>query len=307
MTPRRILATGGAGFIGREVVSSLSAHHAVTLLLPESYGTGRPLPSPLNELRPSLDVVYADLRNRRLTSRALAQAAPDIVIHLAAAGVRDPFLNPNTAISHNLTGTLNLILATFDSGHQVTRLILTRTPGELTAMNVYAASKAAAWSFAQMYARTAGWPIVGAMPFQTYGPHQPETMLVPAAVRAALHGEDFPMTDGRQERDWIHVSDVARGFAAIVDAELTPGETVELGTGQATRVIDIVLRIYDIVGRGGRPLPGRLPNRPGEDPRQVADLRRTKSLVQWEPALSLDDGLRSLIDALILRNSLQQS
>jgi nucleoside-diphosphate-sugar epimerase len=296
MSRPRILITGATGFIARALVPRLLEDAEVTLLLLEEFGSGIPLPSPLNRLRPQLNMVYADLRNYQLTARALRQARPDKVVHLAAVGVSDPFLSVNTALSHNVTGTLNLLRACFESdGLDVSQVIVARTPGERTAMNVYAASKAAAWSFCKMYARTAHWPIQGAMIFQAYGPHQPSHLLVPAALQAALAGEDFPMTSGEQEKDWIYIDDIVGGFQALLNSDLPPGTTVELGSGRATRVIDVVEEIFRIVDRGGRPIFGAIPNRPGEDPRQIAEAERTATLINWRAELSLSDALRRLV------------
>lgn len=293
----RILITGATGFIARSLVPKLMEEAEVILLLLEEFGSGAPLPAPLDKLRPNLETVYADLRNYQLTARALRQARPDKVIHLAAVGVSDPFLNVNTALSHNVTGTLNLLRACFEAdGMDVSQLVVARTPGERTAMNVYAASKAAAWSFCRMYAHTAQWPIQGAMIFQAFGPHQPPHLLIPAALQAALAGEDFPMTSGGQEKDWIYIDDIVAGFQALLRAELLPGTTVELGTGRATRVADVVEELYGIVGHGGRPIIGAIPNRPGEDPRQIADVEQTAANINWRAGLSLSEALRKLVN-----------
>ena len=293
----RILVTGATGFIARALVPKLLQEADVTLLLLEEFGSGTPLPAPLDKLRAEMETVYADLRNYQLTARALRQARPDKVVHLAAVGVSDPFLNVNTALSHNVTGTLNLLRACFESdGLDVSQLVVARTPGERTAMNVYAASKAAAWSFCQMYARTAQWPIQGAMIFQAIGPHQPAHLLVPAALQAALAGEDFPMTSGEQEKDWIYIDDIVAGFQALLKSELTPGTTAELGTGRATCVADVVEALYRIVGRGGRPIFGAIPNRPGEDPLQIADAEQTAADIQWRAGLSLSEALEKLVE-----------
>lgn len=293
----RILITGATGFIARSLVPKLMEEAEVILLLLEEFGSGTPLPAPLDKLRPNLETVYADLRNYQLTARALRQARPDKVIHLAAVGVSDPFLNVNTALSHNVTGTLNLLRACFEAdGMDVSQLVVARTPGERTAMNVYAASKAAAWSFCRMYARTARWPIQGAMIFQAFGPHQPPHLLMPAALQVALAGEDFPMTTGKQEKDWIYIDDIVAGFQALLRAELLPGITVELGTGRATRVADVVEELYRIVGHGGRPIIGAIPNRPGEDPRQIADAEQTAATINWRAGLSLSEALRKLVN-----------
>ena len=292
----RVLVTGATGFVARALLPGLVERADVTLLLLEEYA-GAPLPAPLATLRPRLDVAYGDLRNYQLTARAVRQAQADRVIHLAVTGVTDPFLDPRLALSHNVAGTLNLLRACFEGGAAPRQLIVARTSAEHAPANVYAASKVAVWAFCAMYARVAAWPIVGAMIFQAYGPGQPATLLVPAALNAARAGQDFPMTDGRQEKDWIAVEDVAAGLLAILGRDLPPGTTVELGTGQTTPVLDVVERIYARVGRGGRPLPGALPSRPGEASRVAANVAQAEALAGWRARTSLDEGLDRLVAA----------
>jgi len=295
MTRPRVLVTGATGFVARALVPRLLPHADVTLLLLEEFGSTLPLPGPLRPLRSRVDTVYADLRNYQLTARAVRDARPERVVHLAAVGVTDPFLNVNVAVSHNVTGTLNLLRACFEAYGDIQQVILARTPGERTAMNVYAASKAAAWAFGAMYARTAGWPIHGAMIYQAYGPGQPEHLLIPAVLRAAWAGQDFPMTDGRQAKDWIHIEDVADGLLALLETDAPPGTTVELGTGVATPVAEVAQQLYALVGRGGRPLPGALPGRPGEEPVQLADATATAGLIGWRALIPLATGLARLV------------
>lgn len=294
-----VLVTGATGFIGCHLVRHLvEAGREVTILVREAYGMGEPLPGALAVLRPQIQAVYADLRNVKLTVRAVEEAAPEQIVHLAAAGTTDPFLPVNDALRHNLQGTLNLLRAAFEKTFTTRQVIVARTPGERSAMNVYAASKAAAWNFCQMYARTQLWPIHGAMIFQAYGSGQPEKTLIPAAFSAAMAGDDFPMTSGEQKRDWIHVHDVVEGIAAMMRCEPQPGTTVELGTGQVASVVEVVRHIYALAGCGGRPRPGALPDRPGETPVQVADAGSTRALLGWEANLSLPRGLRLMFGDL---------
>jgi nucleoside-diphosphate-sugar epimerase len=209
-------------------------------------------------------------------------------------GVADPFLALDTALRHNLYGTINLLRAAFGSfeeGAPPARVIVARTPGELTSMNHYAASKAAAWQICRMYARTQGWPIYGAMIFQAYGPGQPAHSLIPSAIRSARLGQDFPMTGGTQERDWIYVGDVAEGLNAALGADLEPGCTFDLGTGQATSLVEVVQEIYRQIGLGGEPRPGVLPSRQGEEARQLGDANKTARLINWRPTVPLSEGL----------------
>ena len=296
----KILVTGATGFVGRALVPFLVQQPdvEVSVLVRELYGQVdvRPFPLPLQTIRPQLHVVYADLRNFQLTNRAVAEVEPNHVIHLAAAGVTDPFLGLDTALRHNLTGTLNLARACFEkrqSAQQlsVQQLIVARTPGERTSMNVYAASKAAAWNFCEMYGRTHHWPIHGAMIFQAYGPGQSPRNLLPAAIAAAQAGQDFPMTSGTQQRDWLYIDDLVAGLWAMLQAKLSPAETVELGSGVATSIAKIVQQIYEMVGGGGRPLIGARPNRPGEETVQLANAPMTRQQINWQATTPLAHGL----------------
>ncbi len=300
----KVLVTGATGFVGQMLVPFLVQQPGteVTILVREVYSQVdvRPFPSPLHILRPQLNVVYADLRNFQLTSRAVAEAAPTHVIHLATVGVTDPFLGLDTALRHNLNGTLNLLRACFEKRQSapqlsVQQLIVARTPGERTSMNVYAASKAAAWNFCQMYGRTHHWPIHGAMIYQAYGPGQTPRNLVPAAITAALAGQEFPTTRGTQQRDWLFVGDLVAGLWAMLGANLAPAETVEFGSGTTASVAEVVTQIYELVGGGGRPLIGALPSRPGEETAQQADTQRTAERINWRATTSLTAGLAQTI------------
>jgi UDP-glucose 4-epimerase len=103
------------------------------------------------------------------------------------------------------------------------------------------------------------------------------------------------MTPGGQVRDWIYVDDVVGGLLSALCRPLSPGTTVELGTGVGTSVAEVVERIYTLCGSPGRPLPGALAPRPGESSRQVADALRARQLLGWQAMTSLDEGLRRLL------------
>lgn len=290
----RVLVTGATGFIGRALAARLATDpdDDVAVLVRSRYRSV-PLPEPLLGITDRLIVIYADLRDYHATRRAFRAIQPEQVFHLAAGGISNPFLQVDAALEQNLYATLNLLRAAFDEegSPQPSQLIAVRTPGELSAMNPYAASKAAAWQFCAMYARTRGWPIVGAMPFQTYGPGQHRRHLVSGAMAAAVAGEDFELTAGIQEKDWIYIDDVVDGLLAVRDAHLPPGTSVELGTGQLTSVADVVAKIYSLAGGKGKPQVGAVASRAGEVQAQTADVQRTKELVGWQSTVSLDQGL----------------
>lgn len=288
----RFLVTGATGFVGQHLVRYLHhGGHETALLVREAYGMGHPLPDALTPIREQLRLVYADLRNYRLTSRALEEAQPELVIHLAAAGVTNPYLPVPTALRHNVTGTINLLRAAFERLRSTQRVVVARTPGETEPENPYQASKAAAWKFCQMYARRLQWPINGAMIFQAYGPGQADNTLVPSAFAAATDGRNFPMTSGSQERDWIYIDDVVSGLVTLAEKGIEGGESVDLGTGQTATVLEVVKAIYSLVDQGGRPLPGALAERPGEVARQIARAHETEEKIGWRATTSLSAGL----------------
>ncbi len=295
----KVLITGAAGFIGKHLAHRLSdAGYEVSLLFRNARERTQYLGRENLHGIALWENAVADLSDLDQTLRAFSEVQPDSVIHLASSGVSNPNLPIDQALRDNLFGTLNLLRACFElrSGGRLEKIIVARTPGEGTAMNVYAASKAAAWSFCSMFARTKSFPILGAMIFQTYGPHQPEKLVVPSAFRAAANNQDFPMTSGQQKKDWIYIDDVVSGLIALLGFDLKPGTVVELGTGIATPLIFVIKEIYNLVGGRGKPLPGFIENRTGEESHQVAHLSAARDQISWTPQVSLKEGLQTYYD-----------
>jgi dTDP-glucose 4,6-dehydratase len=168
----------------------------------------------------------------------------------------------------------------------------------LDPFNAYAASKIAAWAFGRMYWRAWGLPVVTVRPFQVYGPGQPHQSLIPATIRAALSGEDFPMTPGEQERDFVYVQDVVDGMLATVEAAGIEGTSLDLGTGIGHTVRNVVERIWQLMDAEGRVQSGALSYRSGEATRLVADADRTAQLTGWRATTSLEKGLHATIRSL---------
>lgn len=284
---RRVLITGATGFIGRRLTPRLMELGAqVTALVAGDL----PRRSEMGWAE-SVDWREADLRYREGVRRGVQAARPEVVFHLAAAGVTDPFLPVEAALRTNLAGALNLL----ESVRGQARVVVARTPGEVHCTNVYNTSKAAAWAFCRMYHRTQGWPIVGMMLFQTYGPGQPAEALLPAALAAAREGRDFPLTPGEQVRDWVFIDDVVEALLCAGLASELDGESLEVGTGVGHSVREVVERVYALVDSPARPLAGALPYRPGEVMHQVADAERTRARLGWRAKIGLEAGLKRLL------------
>jgi UDP-glucose 4-epimerase len=299
----RVLVTGATGFIGRRLVRRLVAAGAPVFagVAPdEASERVAALPEQAHRLT-------FDLRDGTAVESALTQAAPRLVFHLAALGVTDPGVDPRLALAVNVGGALHVLEAMRKraSGHSdVERIVLVGTCHEygaretiegLDPFNAYAASKVAAWAYGRMYWRAHDLPVITVRPFQVYGPGQPERTLIPAAIQKALTGQDFFMTPGEQERDFIYVDDVVEGMVVAAVAAGIDGHSIDLGTGRVHPVYQVVDRVWAMTGAQGCILRGELPYRPGEVKRLVADADRTAQLTGWRAQVSLEKGLGETI------------
>jgi nucleoside-diphosphate-sugar epimerase len=136
------------------------------------------------------------------------------------------------------------------------------------------------------------------MIFQAYGPGQAQHTFVQAVIRSAMAGENLEMTTGSQKRDWIYLNDVVDGLVAALGADLRAGESFDLGTGLLTSLIDVANQVYRLVKRGGHPVPGGLPDRPGDSFGLAANVSRSTKLIGWAPRFTLEAGLKQLVSDL---------
>lgn len=294
---KRILVTGGTGFIGSHLVRRLIYEGAKVTIFERPASDHRRI----RDVLPDVKVYEIDIRAFGQVNAAISKVQPEIVYHLAAEGVNDPFLSPNLALRVNLDGTINVIRGAATAGAK--RIIHTGTSyeygdlsqtGQLDPISPYAASKAAAWAFSRMYHRTMNWPIVCLRLFQVYGPGQSGT-LIPSAIEAGLKGQNFATTAGEQVRDWIYVDDVIEAYlqAAVVDG--IEGKSFDVGTGTGTSVRDVVELIFQHFFDENQLQIGVLPYRPGEVWSLIAETEIAREQLRWQASTSLKDGLKKTV------------
>jgi CDP-6-deoxy-D-xylo-4-hexulose-3-dehydrase len=305
---QRVLITGGTGFIGSHLTRRLVREGArVSILTRHASGTSR-----IDDLLDKVEIHEVDIRNFGAVNAAIEKLRPRVVFHLAAAGVTEPFLSSNLALRVNVDGTINVIRASATAGAE--RIIHTGTAYEygdqaeskqLDPISPYAAAKASAWAFSQMYYRTMGWPIVCLRLFQVYGPGQAGT-LIPSAIQAALKGHPFPTTAGEQTRDWVYVDDVVDAYLKAAQAEGIKGQTFDIGTGVGTSVREVVEFVFDQFP-GASPMIGGIDYRPGEVWSLVADTDKARDQLGWQASVELKDGLRRTVNELGTASPLSDS
>lgn len=291
-----ILVTGATGFIGPHLVRRLvTAGARVACLTSNEAGQHR--------LSPGVTGHVADLRDASSVQAAVKAVRPALVFHLAAVGVTDFGIDPITAVQVNVAGTINLLTALEGTGYR--RFLFVGTSHEYgdnppplredqppAPANVYAASKSAAWLFCQMYHRARGWPVVGVRLFGVYGPGQRPPAFLPALILSALRGHDFPMTGGEQVRDLVYVKDAVEGMIRAITAPGVEGQVFNLCSGEGVSLAELARRVVALMGDPIHVEHGALPYRPGVIWHMVGDNTRAQEALDWQPTVSLDEGLR---------------
>jgi nucleoside-diphosphate-sugar epimerase len=277
--------------LGAQVYAGTAPHDGLDITLAASDLPPRPL--------------AFDVRDAEAVQHAVEKASPEIVFSLAAVGVTNPAVDSRLALLVNTGGVVNLMEAL--RGSDVRRVVLVGTCHEygaraavegLDPFNAYAASKVAAWAFGRMYWRAWGLPSITVRPFQVYGPGQPRRSLVPAAIRAALSDEDFAMTPGEQERDFVYVRDIVDGLLACAEAAGIEGASLDLGTGAGHAIRHVVEQIWRLTDAKGTIQFGALSYRSGEAMCLVADADRTAQLTGWRATTPLEDGLHATMRSM---------
>jgi UDP-glucose 4-epimerase len=299
----RALVTGGAGFIGSNLVDGLLARgDEVTVIDDLSTGKRENLDAALGA---GARLVEADIRDAQGMADVFRDAEPEVVFHLAAQiDVRRSVADPELDSRINVGGTINVLSASLDAG--VRRFVNTSTGGAIYGENrvrpapedhpvepeaPYGQSKHAAEGYAELFRRLHGLSTVSLRYGNVYGPRQDP--LGEAGVIAIFCGKlvdggrPTVFGDGRQTRDYIYVDDVVE--ANLKAGASDAGGPFNIGLGIETSVLDLV----DAFSRlSGRPFePEFAPERPGEILHSSLDNTRAREELGWEPLVTLEDGL----------------
>jgi nucleoside-diphosphate-sugar epimerase len=311
----KVLVTGAGGFIGQRLVRALVEMGCRPLALARS---SEPCDA-LDSLRERVSYVQLNLLEGEAVRDLLLAERPNLIFHLAGTrGCEDGVSSAVACAEMNVHATVRLLDEARRARAQ--RIIMMGSADEygnqpgplneslpLRPVSAYAVSKAAATNFAQAMSAAGDCPVVVLRPFSVYGPRQPARMFVAEAVDCAVNGLPFRMTHGKQRRDLVYVDDVVRAIIAAALAPGLEGEVINIGSGRPLPLRDVANLIWKLSESRAPLLVGARPAPAEETHDTWADISLARRLLDWEPQVELEDGLRATIqwarDQLIRQES----
>ncbi|HUK33993.1 MAG TPA: dTDP-glucose 4,6-dehydratase [Vicinamibacterales bacterium] len=317
-----LLITGGAGFIGSNLVHHALAHTSDRLVIVDKLTYAGSLLNLEGALgNPRVVFVHADIADAPEMARVFADANPDAVLNLAAETHVDRSIDsPRPFVDTNVVGTFVLLeaarkhlMTASEAVRESFRFLHVSTDevyGTLGAEGLfsedtpyapnspYAASKAAADHLVRAYFHTYRLPVLITNCSNNYGPRQFPEKLIPLMVLNALDGRALPIYgDGGNVRDWLHVDDHCSGLLLVL-AKGRVGEKYNIGGGGErtnVQVVDAICDALDAVrpqGASYKSLKTFVKDRPGHDRRYAIDASKIRRELGWTPRRSFEDGLR---------------
>ena len=159
----------------------------------------------------------------------------------------------------------------------------------------YSLAKMASTHFLQMLYRTENFPAVTLRLFLTYGPGQNTDRFLPQIIRGCLDDTEFPASAGEQIRDFCYVEDTVRAILQALAVPGAEGEVFNVASGKPISIRTIIEKVCALTG-SGKPQYGKVSYRPGENMVLYANISKEKKILQWEPEISLEEGLQKSID-----------
>jgi len=307
---KRVLVTGGAGFISSNFIRHLleaTPYEVVTLDALTYAGNLENLADVLSH--PRLSFVQGDIRHAALVRDLVGNV--DVVVNAAAESHVEKSIADGASefVTTNVEGTQILLDAIRE--RPVERFILISSSEvygtaesapmdeehPLNPRSPYAATKAGADRLAYSYWTTYELPIVIVRPFNNYGPRQHPEKVVPRFITQAL--DDEPLTvhgDGHASRDWLYVGDDAEAIEHVIAAPIddVAGEVINVATGVDIPVAEVAELVLDVVGKPGS-LTVNVPERPGQVDRHIGSTEKAERLLGWRARTSFADGLERTV------------
>ncbi len=304
MKNKRILVTGGSGFIPSHVVRRLVQNgNNVTVIVKYNSLIDNVR---LVDIWDDINVIEADLRNIDSLNQ-ISSLKPEIIIHMAAYNhVGDSFINVNEALLSNGVGTANLLnvyddyeLFVYTSTSEVygyqesVPFVEGMNPAPISP---YSIGKYSGELYARMLSTEKNKPIIILRPFNTFGPYQSPRAIIGELIIKCLRNEIIETTEGEQTREFNYVSNVVDAFMlAIEKRDQVIGKITNIGAGEELKINELVKIIHKLTESTSELKIGALENRPTEIWRMYTDAVIAKEVLGWEPKVKFIDGIKKTI------------
>ncbi len=306
-----VLVTGADGFIGSHLTEELvkKGEKVRAFCYYNSFGHCGWIDSLPKDIRSEIDVFMGDIRDPNGVRTAMA--GQDMVYHLAAL-IAIPFSyhSPDSYVDTNIKGTLNVLQAARDLSTK--RLLVTSTSEVYgTAKYVpidenhpyqgqspYSATKIGADRLAESFYRSFDLPVSIVRPFNTYGPRQSGRAVIPTIITQLLAGkEEIHLGSLTPTRDFNYVKDTAAGFMAIANCEKAIGQEINIATGREISIGDLANELIRQINPNARIVceEERLRPEKSEVNRLLGSAEKLRSLTDWAPAYTFEQGLAETI------------
>ncbi|HHT63093.1 MAG: NAD-dependent 4,6-dehydratase LegB [Bacillota bacterium] len=316
----KILVTGADGFIGSHLVEELIANgkDVRAFVFYNSFNSWGWLDTFSKDMLREIDVFAGDIRDPNGVRKAMQGV--DEVYHLAAL-IAIPFSyhSPDSYIDTNIKGTLNVLQAARDLG--MSRILVTSTSEvygtaqyvpidekhPMQGQSPYSATKIGADRLAESFYRSFNLPVTIVRPFNTYGPRQSARAVIPTIITQLLAGkEDIQLGSLSPTRDFNYVKDTVKGFIEIAKTDKTIGEEINIATQREISIGQLANKLIKQINPQARIVCDDQRLRPGnsEVNRLLGSNEKIKSLTNWKPQYTLEQGLAETIE--FFRNNLDK-
>ena len=300
---KRVLMTGGTGFVGANLARRLLHDgHELHLLIRPAHNAWR-----IEPIRRDVHLHTVDLTDADGLARVVTDVRPEWVFHVAAHGAYSWQTDVSCMVRVNIEGTIGLVEACLRTGFEA--FVNTGSSSEygfkdhapaetelLEPNSHYAVTKASATLFCRHTAISRAVPLVTLRLYSVYGPYEEPQRLMPTLVVRGLEGELPPLADPAIARDYVYVDDVSEAYCLAASRPgQPPGAVYNVGTGVQTSLREVVQVARRVLNIAAEPVWGSLKPRTWDTAVWVADGRAIRDALGWRPRVTFENGIRRLV------------